>query len=514
MSIIKRVSKFIRLEEELNLTKLTLILSWILVLFSITFNPRDFLAFSNYIIFENFFFTNFDFIKTVILINGVLSLLFFPIVIFIFFRFNQFNKMNRRSKIIFITLIFYFLTQFVGLVITENIFYNSFFLINSLTLILILYISTEIFSEKDFEIILHIIFWFLMLILFFYSFNYFKNYFISSNNLYSVWGNIKEIMSLTSPRPTGLSRTAAIILIFSAFYYTTNNLLENFRIFLISFCISIVILLGSRTSMGLILIFLLCFLIISINGNKLQIKKFIKNYIFFPFLLISFILLTKFSLLQLVKYGKLTLPDPDDYSLDAAINSNLFKKNPNERTFAILLREYPDLENTHSNNFSSGRLEDWANIINFMLSSEENKIRKYKFRPNQPAPNFSTVIKLNIPDDVNLNMHLLFGFGVQGDRFIIGQSASNVLVYAFASGGIIGLILLIIFSIYGLYLSLNCIFTVNKKKFSWYHKASSTIILIILARSLLESSYAVFGIDLILFAMCTITLNQKYNKIL
>ena len=166
MSIIKRVSKFIRLEEELNLTKLTLILSWILVLFSITFNPRDFLAFSNYIIFENFFFTNFDFIKTVILINGVLSLLFFPIVIFIFFRFNQFNKMNRRSKIIFITLIFYFLTQFVGLVITENIFYNSFFLINSLTVILILYISTEIFSEKDFEIILHIIFWFLMLILF------------------------------------------------------------------------------------------------------------------------------------------------------------------------------------------------------------------------------------------------------------------------------------------------------------------------------------------------------------
>ena len=79
MSIIKRVSKFIRLEEELNLTKLTLILSWILVLFSITFNPRDFLAFSNYIIFENFFFTNFDFIKTVILINGVLSLLFFPL---------------------------------------------------------------------------------------------------------------------------------------------------------------------------------------------------------------------------------------------------------------------------------------------------------------------------------------------------------------------------------------------------------------------------------------------------
>ena len=105
------------------------------------------------------------------------------------------------------------------------------------------------------------------------------------------------------------------------------------------------------------------------------------------------------------------------------------------------------------------------------------------------------------------------GFGVQGDRFLINQSASNSLVYAAASGGVAGLIALILFSIIGLYYAINCIFTINKKRFSWYQKASSIIILMILARSLLESSYAVFGIDSILFALCAITLGKKFDKI-
>ena len=67
--------------------------------------------------------------------------------------------------------------------------------------------------------------------------------------------------------------------------------------------------------------------------------------------------------------------------------------------------------------YSSGRVDDWTDII----------------KKNQK--NFD-------------------GNGVMGDRFLINQSASNILVYSYASSGLIGIILIVILSLLALILIL------------------------------------------------------------
>ena len=42
----------------------------------------------------------------------------------------------------------------------------------------------------------------------------------------------------------------------------------------------------------------------------------------------------------------------------------------------------------------------------------------------------------------------IIGYGSQGDRFLIDQSASNGIIYAIASSGFVGLIFYIILSIF------------------------------------------------------------------
>ena len=39
--------------------------------------------------------------------------------------------------------------------------------------------------------------------------------------------------------------------------------------------------------------------------------------------------------------------------------------------------------------------------------------------------------------------NIIYGFGAQGDRYLINQTASNGILYAYTSSGIIGLIFLI-----------------------------------------------------------------------
>ena len=115
------------------------------------------------------------------------------------------------------------------------------------------------------------------------------------------------------------------------------------------------------------------------------------------------------------------------------------------------------------NNFSSGRVNDWYDLS-----------KKIYLAP-------------------------VIGHGAQADRFLINQSASNGILYAVTSSGIIGLIFFIIFSFMAFYKSIS---NIINNKLRYETKILSLGILIILGRSVLESSYAVFSLDLILF--CTI----------
>ena len=128
--------------------------------------------------------------------------------------------------------------------------------------------------------------------------------------------------------------------------------------------------------------------------------------------------------------------------------------------------------------FGSGRFEDWQSII-------------------------------------NKNNNIFFGNGVMGDRYLINQSASNYFIYLYASSGLIGLFLGIIFYLKALIISLKTIFItkliINKK--SYKKIISCGLVLFFLYRGLAETSFALFGIDFIVFFLCYfyLTLNME-NK--
>tara|TARA_B100000945_G_C20329848_1_gene571827 strand:- start:146 stop:658 length:513 start_codon:yes stop_codon:yes gene_type:complete len=116
------------------------------------------------------------------------------------------------------------------------------------------------------------------------------------------------------------------------------------------------------------------------------------------------------------------------------------------------LREY--------NDFTSGRIKDWKEIL----------------------------------AKINTN-NIFFGSGPQADRFLINQSASNGILYSLISSGIIGLLFYILFSIIVFFEICKTILNYREKRNMYFY--SCLIILIIMLRSILETSYAVFGIDLI-----------------
>jgi len=145
-----------------------------------------------------------------------------------------------------------------------------------------------------------------------------------------------------------------------------------------------------------------------------------------------------------------------------------FEKNIDKKTSVI--------RKIKPNNFSSGRLQDWKLLSN-------------KFQ----------------------SKNILFGYGSLGDRYLINQSASNGLIYAMVSSGIIGTIFFIISSsLIFFHIIKRLFFYTNESSFQ--AKILSIIILTILLRSILETSYAVFGLDfLILYTSIKILQKSKID---
>ena len=135
--------------------------------------------------------------------------------------------------------------------------------------------------------------------------------------------------------------------------------------------------------------------------------SFFKNFILYPILLI-FLFNTFLNLNSYLK-----------------INNDKLKINIFENK---LKRDFPNFEKKHNKgvleNFTSGRSKDWQDIL-----QKNNKI--------------------------------IIGNGVMGDRFLINQSASNLIIYSYASSGLIGIILI---SIVCLKIFIDTINSISQKK--------------------------------------------------
>ncbi len=432
---------FIEIKKSKKYLKYILIFGWLSTWSSLSFYPESL----------TYNFLHLNFYGQINYLRGLSQLIYFPIILLIFLIFTYRDNIFKKSNLIFILFILFFFIQLIGLLSSENPNINYYYLVSSINIILTTFVFKNYLSEDDTNNLLKIGVLILLLIFVYFSFNYIKESIIDTKDLYSIWGNLDTKSNYTHiydfPRPTGLSRTSLIILIF----FSVTNLREknNFwNSLILVLTISMIILLSSRLIIFLLSIFIIFYLFYFQIFKKKKFLIFFKNFIIYPFILIFFF--------------NAFLNFYSNYSLDKnIIKLNIFENRLIKRNFP----KFEDQEYINKNafqHFTSDRSEDWKNIL-------------------------------------KKNNRMIIGNGVMGDRFLIDQTASNILIYSYASSGLIGVILMIIICFSIFIHTINLILKRKKILENPYILASCLIIICLLFRSILETSFGVFGIDLFLF---------------
>ncbi len=377
---------------------------------------------------------------------------FFSVLIFLFFN----KKISFKKYIIFYFLIGYFISQVYGLFASENEIKNISYVISALTIIFTIILLDNFFtkSEKKYFLILSFI---ILNIVFFLTFlPQFIKYF-NGAPIYGGFLTSEVFLNKVSPRSSGLARSALIILIFIEFFEINYSKRHTKKILLLKIIfLTFIFLFQSRTMLFLTV---LTYLIIFINKNEITLKNFFKffsSYILIPFIL--FYLLSTINSYQ--------------------ISNKSYENAPNIKSYIEHLNsdELKVLRVMSEEDISSGRFDDWNEIIKSISGK-----------------------------------NIIYGFGAQGDRFLIKQTASNGLIYAYSSSGVIGLTFFVIFLI------MVCIKTI--KVFIYHFRKNlgkilyCLIIVFLSLRGILETSYAVFSIDLIIFVLALSFISNEKVKI-
>ena len=282
-----------------------------------------------------------------------------------------------------------------------------------------------------------------------------------------------------SPGSSGMARTSLIIFLLVHIvesYFNKNNTNKFLAILSTSvkiFLITSMILFQSRT---VIFILIVCLVLIFIFINKITIVNFFKHLIYY--LLIPLSLISILVNINQYEYEKARAWKKVKWGTafhDIKI-STIYDEMTIYDKFTVLVDTTSKKEamRSISPDLSSGRFDDWKKILNNMS-----------------------------------NEHFYLGYGPQADRYLINQTASNGLIYAYSSSGFFGFLFYLFFSILVSYHLLKLMIYSYKDEFNNF--IYCLIILSFFLRSILESSYAVFGIDLII--MMTFLDRINYIKV-
>ena len=247
------------------------------------------------------------------------------------------------------------------------------------------------------------------------------------------------------------------------------------------FFLSVILLLQSRTNIFLTFVACIFIFIFEKQYSTKDIFKFIFIYFLLPILtVVIFANINTYNAFKKFKYSEIGPGNEYIFEKDLSLysyNDFVTSVGPDN------VRNIP--VRSFSKDISSGRLNDWKNIIYKTLNKDH--------------------VYFTYGNKIYIYLINSFGYGSQGDRYLINQTASNGLVYALASSGIIGIFLFSIFSILLFYKL--CVFAIYSYNNNNHKYIFCVIILLLLLRSMLESSYAVFGIDF----MILITLLNSIN---
>ena len=297
------------------------------------------------------------------------------------------------------------------------------------------------------------------------NFKTFVNFFNEAygNSLYTFFKSNETFLGKDSPRSTGSSRTLLFILIISNFlffkFFKKYKIIKNLLIIII---LSFIILFKSRTTITLSIIFILFNYFFEKNFSIINLFKYVSIYLILPILFSFLLVMAKAQYYENSIIKTYTTNTTDIEIIIAADEIN-----------KILKKSKRPID---PNTFSSGRIEDWSSIIK------------------------------------KIDQSLIYGFGAQGDRFLIDQSASNSFLYAISSAGVLGLIFFILFIINSIWILIK-LFYFKTKEVDERDYFIAIVIILLLARSLLESSFSVFSVDFVLFySFISYFSNFKYKK--
>ena len=400
-----------------------------------------------------------------------LNVIIFPILLGIFIW--NFKKINFRKEIIFILAFLYFIMQIPGLFLSNNSLMNCVFVMSAFNILLIFVIANIYFDEKK-KIIFTIISLVMLIVITLLNYKTITNFFTygSAESLYTFFSSSETFFGKDSPRSTGSSRTFLLILIISLLiFYKFFEKNFFFKIFFYNIVATIILLFQSRTTLVLLLTFIIFNFLYEKKYYINNVSKYLIFYILFPIILLYSTLYLK----NIIYLNNLL----DSKNINKSSTSENIDKSSKYYELSYFEKFYFLNKNfkrpIDPNTFSSGRSQDWSLILKKMDKS------------------------------------ILYGYGSQGDRYLINQTASNGLIYAVSSSGIVGLFFFISFSLYFLLIVFKNLILERSSSLKKNY-LSSLVIFLILLRSILESSYAVFSVDFIIIFTFINFLNKFNTK--
>ena len=386
------------------------------------------------------------------IVRLVVPYITFVIFVLFFYKKLNFKTGSFKLNLILTVLILNFLVQLITSYVYQDISINNANLIMLSCMSLILFMFDFNFGNSKKTLILS---WFVLFTIFsWFSLVMFQWYFSPENptaNLYGGWpSSFLTIPGLTEniPRSSGIGRSSLILAIPIMLYLVIAKRINLIFYFIYNYCFFILIITQSR-------IVLFGFFLIS----------FVVTYYVFTLKLKTIAKIKKIILIFLVPilitFGMIAIKTALLIQIE---NRNILNRD-------ILIRK------VDPTTITSNRFRDWKLIL-------------------------------------KKNNNVLFGNGAMGDRWIIGQSASNLILYNYSSSGIIGVLLFAIF-LFRSFFVCSKILLFDEKKISYnnYILLSACYIqYFIMGRSLVESSFAIFGIDFLVFFAAYFFMEQYYNK--
>jgi len=425
-----------------------LITCFFLILLSINSNPLDIVNLNQYIKSKNIIY----FLNSV---RFLIPYIIFPLLIILIIYKNNKNKITIFTSLFIISNIWQLIILFFS---DENFSRLGDYQINiSLICVAILFHLTN--HQKVQKYILIILMLYILALTSYFVVDLIKKFFLKNDfYLYTTAVAEEKIFMQASPRATGIGRTILLTL-YLTFIILINNKKIKFQVILYLISFVLMFLIYGLQSRGTFLgCFVLLFFYIFFFKKIPLIKKILVILIIFITPLVSYEIIKKVT---------------DNYKEQKSINSS-------NRFFNTSTITNDDGFNYQD--YTSGRIEIWK--------------RSFK------------VIR---------DKKIIFGYGPMADRVLLikeeninkpelyfwDNNSSNALIYSYLSGGIISFISLIL--IYYLTVKEILISTYVKKLFmgkNIFLQFSIITLSFLVIRSIFENSFALFGIDFIIFFAC------------